>query len=244
MGIRSTTVSRDPEKRFRADVADAGSPRAAQIPRRLSAGTAERALRLHPPGRLKYDSGLAADWSSEDQKLLEVGLRIYQQEPNITRYIKIAASLRHKTVRDVALRCQWMARKKQSTQESFHNSRKMKERKDKQVDYPSPGVLFPVQSPSLTSTAFKVPQIDLTIGDASEHLLLENARILDQIKLNLDTFFPGDNMELLVRAKNNLDTILSRMNKTPTMRKMAGLPVSIDNNTFGAFLLRISGHTV
>lgn len=32
----------------------------------------------------------------------------YADEPSIMRYIKIAATLRDKTVRDVALRCRWM----------------------------------------------------------------------------------------------------------------------------------------
>lgn len=33
----------------------------------------------------------------------------FGDEPSIMRYIKIAATLRDKTVRDVALRCRWMA---------------------------------------------------------------------------------------------------------------------------------------
>ena len=32
----------------------------------------------------------------------------FSDEPSIMRYIKIAATLRDKTVRDVALRCRWM----------------------------------------------------------------------------------------------------------------------------------------
>jgi hypothetical protein len=33
----------------------------------------------------------------------------YANEPGIMKYIKIAAMLPDKTVRDVAMRCQWMA---------------------------------------------------------------------------------------------------------------------------------------
>jgi hypothetical protein len=33
----------------------------------------------------------------------------YANEPGIMEYIKIAATLPDKTVRDVAMRCQWMA---------------------------------------------------------------------------------------------------------------------------------------
>lgn len=33
----------------------------------------------------------------------------FADEPGIIRYVKIAATLRNKTVRDVALRCRWLA---------------------------------------------------------------------------------------------------------------------------------------
>ncbi|EYU35544.1 hypothetical protein MIMGU_mgv1a021761mg, partial [Erythranthe guttata] len=59
------------------------------------------------PG-MKHDTGLAADWSIDEQYKLEEGLTKYANEPNVLRYIKIASSLRDKTVRDVALRCRYM----------------------------------------------------------------------------------------------------------------------------------------
>lgn len=46
-------------------------------------------------------------FSSHDVNLLFDSCR-YADEPSIMRYIKIAATLRDKTVRDVALRCRWM----------------------------------------------------------------------------------------------------------------------------------------
>lgn len=36
------------------------------------------------------------------------GICRFADEPSIMRYVKIAATLRDKTVRDVALRCRWM----------------------------------------------------------------------------------------------------------------------------------------
>ncbi|XP_076950554.1 uncharacterized protein LOC143623567 [Bidens hawaiensis] len=59
------------------------------------------------PG-LKHDASLAVEWSGEEQCKLEEGFSIYADEPNIMKYIKIAATLPDKTVRDVALRCRWM----------------------------------------------------------------------------------------------------------------------------------------
>lgn len=40
--------------------------------------------------------------------LFHVEIFRYANEPNIMKYIKIAASLPDKTVRDVAMRCRWM----------------------------------------------------------------------------------------------------------------------------------------
>ncbi|PNY06448.1 hypothetical protein L195_g002914 [Trifolium pratense] len=59
------------------------------------------------PG-LKHDTGLAVEWSLDEQYRLEEGLANYANEPSIMKYIKIAAVLPDKTVRDVALRCRWL----------------------------------------------------------------------------------------------------------------------------------------
>jgi len=58
---------------------------------------------------LKADTGLASEWTHNEQLLLESGLLKYANEPNMMKYIKISSSLRVKTVRDVALRCRWMS---------------------------------------------------------------------------------------------------------------------------------------
>ncbi|XP_039065817.1 uncharacterized protein LOC120211321 [Hibiscus syriacus] len=82
---------------------------------------------------LKHDTGLAAEWSADEQYILEDGLEKYKEEPNILKYIKIAATLRDKTVRDVALRCRWMQRKRRKPEE--HNlGKKVNHRKDKLVE--------------------------------------------------------------------------------------------------------------
>lgn len=49
-------------------------------------------------------------WSSPLYFCVEIFFEIcrYADEPSIMRYIKIAATMREKTVRDVALRCRWM----------------------------------------------------------------------------------------------------------------------------------------
>ncbi|CAN6823442.1 unnamed protein product [Brassica oleracea] len=53
--------------------------------------------------------GIAMNWSSEEQAILEDALVRYSSEPSpsISRYAKIASELQHKTVRDVVMRCRW-----------------------------------------------------------------------------------------------------------------------------------------
>ncbi|RRT59525.1 hypothetical protein BHE74_00023843, partial [Ensete ventricosum] len=56
----------------------------------------------------------------------------YANEPNIMKYIKIAARLPDKTVRDVAMRCQLMTKKeigKRRKLEDYHADKKVKDSK-------------------------------------------------------------------------------------------------------------------
>jgi hypothetical protein len=57
---------------------------------------------------VKQEAALVMDWSVEEQYVLENGLAKLKDEPKISKYVKIAATLPDKTVRDVALRCRWM----------------------------------------------------------------------------------------------------------------------------------------
>ncbi|KAL0771050.1 hypothetical protein Bca101_036201 [Brassica carinata] len=56
----------------------------------------------------KPDAALVMDWSVEKHYVLENGLAKLKDEPKISKYVKIAAALLEKTVRDVAMRCSWM----------------------------------------------------------------------------------------------------------------------------------------
>ncbi|CAA6673413.1 unnamed protein product [Spirodela intermedia] len=201
-------------------------------------GSADRSPQLHPvPGLLKYDTGLTADWSFEEQSLLEEGLVKYGHEPNIMKYIKIAAGLQGKTRKENGKRCK---------QEKIYTWRKMKDKKDKQVDYSSGVNSFSSQLPSVASTSLIMYGPDSgggmphNVGDAAQYLLEENARILDRITHNLDDLKLQDNVDLLFHAKNNLVSILNRMSETRAMSQMARLPVSIDNKTFSALLLGVA----
>ncbi|THG00236.1 hypothetical protein TEA_018041 [Camellia sinensis var. sinensis] len=58
---------------------------------------------------LRHNPGLAVEWTSDEQSLLEDLLTKFGSERNIVRYAKIAMQLKDKTVRDVALRCRWLS---------------------------------------------------------------------------------------------------------------------------------------
>ncbi|KAL0912857.1 hypothetical protein M5K25_016271 [Dendrobium thyrsiflorum] len=95
-------------------------------------GNSQSSLFLEPMAGLKHDTGLAVDWSYKEQAILHHGLIKYADQPSILKYIKIAALLPEKTVRDVALRCRWMSRKesdKRRKLEEFYAGKKLKDRK-------------------------------------------------------------------------------------------------------------------
>ncbi|CAN1297708.1 hypothetical protein LINPERPRIM_LOCUS23562 [Linum perenne] len=84
---------------------------------------------LHDPApSFKNDSGLAAEWSVDEQYRLEEGLEKFSSEPSIMKYVKIAAMIPEKTVRDVALRCRWMTRKRRKA-EDYNAGKKVNHRK-------------------------------------------------------------------------------------------------------------------
>ncbi|GAY56607.1 hypothetical protein CUMW_173220 [Citrus unshiu] len=83
-----------------------------------AANSSSTSLSVSIPG-LKHDAGLAVEWTVQEQYKLEQGLLNYADEPNIMKYIRIASTLQDKTVRDVAMRCRWMTRKRRKAEEHY-----------------------------------------------------------------------------------------------------------------------------
>ncbi|XP_020262466.1 uncharacterized protein LOC109838428 [Asparagus officinalis] len=73
------------------------------------AGASSSNTQLEPVPGIRQDSGLSLEWTFEEQNMLKQGLIKYAGEHGMMKYIKIAAMMRRKTVRDVALRCRWLA---------------------------------------------------------------------------------------------------------------------------------------
>ncbi|GMI87507.1 hypothetical protein like AT1G60670 [Hibiscus trionum] len=186
---------------------------------------------------LNHDTGLAVEWSVDEHYILEGGLEKYKEEPNILKYIKIAATLRDKTVRDVALRCRWMQRKRRKPEE--HNSgKKVNHKKDKLVESSSK-MNMPSSLPQTMATyPLMMHHLDQnermhyegTCG-TTIHLLKQNAQTLSQITSNLSAFELQDNIDLFCHARNNITAMLNNMRDTPgLMSHMPPLPVSVNED--------------
>ncbi|KAL5216813.1 hypothetical protein ABZP36_008214 [Zizania latifolia] len=195
------------------------------------------------PGQsLKYGGPLAADWSHLELQVLKDGLQKYVNERGIMKYIKIAASLPTKTVRDVAMRCQWLGKKENTRRrksEEHHIGRKTKDRKDKMSEPSFWGTIHPVQT-DMTASSFVSPnaiQNNQFLTGASEidramqHILVENDLLLDQIEANMRACQAQNNIDLFHRARRNINGLLQTMTQMPgIMGKMPPLPVSVNEN--------------
>ncbi|KAK7310213.1 hypothetical protein RJT34_07577 [Clitoria ternatea] len=194
------------------------------------------------PG-LKHDAGLAVEWSVDEQYKLEEGLVRYADEPSIMRYVKIAATLRDKTVRDVALRCRWMTRKRRKPDE--HMVKKFNNRKDKPVESPSKQFSQSTITPSVVTYSGISHHMDKSqqllchngIGGHVQQLLDQNAQAFSQITSNLSTFKLQDNVDLFAHTRRNINAILNDMSKMPgIMSRMPPLPVVINEDLASSIL--------
>ncbi|KAK8979497.1 hypothetical protein V6N11_073494 [Hibiscus sabdariffa] len=206
-------------------------------PALIQPGSSSGSFLLDSVAGLKSDAGLAAEWSVDEQYILEGGLEKYKEEPKILKYIKIAATLPDKTVRDVALRCRWMQRKRRKHEE--HNSgKKVNNRKDKLLESSSKMNM----ASSLPQTVAAYPRmmhhLDQNEKRPSEgicgttiHLLKQNAQTLSQITSNLSAYKLQDNIDLFCHVRNNITAMLNNMRDTPgLMSHMPPLPVSTNED--------------
>ncbi|CAL9110443.1 unnamed protein product [Musa textilis] len=187
---------------------------------RYPAGSVPR----EPKPRFTHVSGSPAYWSSEELDILNIGFLKYANEPNIRKYAKIAAMLPQKTIRDVALRCQWMINKengKRRKMEEYCAAKKMKEMKDQMVGSPSTAniCLAPI------SFIMNHKNIHDQLPSEEMRLLLdENGRFLKDIARNLEGGMIEENINLFHYIRNNISTIENRVDvMSATMNQLPGL---------------------
>ncbi|XP_041012217.1 uncharacterized protein LOC121255779 [Juglans microcarpa x Juglans regia] len=196
------------------------------------------------PG-LKQDTELAVEWSVEEQCKLKEGLDKFVDEPSIMKYIKIAATLHNKTVRDVALRCRWLTRKRRKSEE--HNvGKKVNNRKDKLVESSSKTNIHSAPPLNVAANSLMMRNMDQNeimaygvsgIGGQTKHLLEQNAQAFNKITANLSISKVEDNINLFCRTRNNIAAILNDMREMPgIMSHMPPLPESINEDLANSIL--------
>ncbi|KAG5076135.1 hypothetical protein JHK82_054830 [Glycine max] len=189
------------------------------------------------PG-LRNEERLAAEWSVDEQCKLEEGLAKYDDEPSFMKYIKIASTLHDKTVRDVALRCTWMTRKRRKPEEPM--VKMVNNRKDKLVKSSSKQYFQSTPTPSMTTYSLISNHMNKSqgilwqdgISGPMRQLLEQNAQAFSQISANLSTLKFQDNIELFCQTRRNINTVLNdlcRMRTMPgIMSQMPPFPVSMN----------------
>ncbi|GMI99822.1 hypothetical protein like AT1G60670 [Hibiscus trionum] len=192
---------------------------------------------------LKQDSGVTVEWSVDELYILKDGVERYKKEPNILKYIKIAATLPDKTVRDVALRCRWMQRRRRKPEE-LNVGRKVNNRKDKPVESSSKMNIPSTVPQSMSAYSLTTHHLDHNERIPSEgifgttmHLLKQNSQVFSQITSNLSAYKMQDNINLFVHAKNNITAMLNDMRDMPgLMSHMLPLPASVNEDLANSML--------
>ncbi|KAG8067760.1 hypothetical protein GUJ93_ZPchr0005g14248 [Zizania palustris] len=153
----------------------------------------QHAVAASTAAALRHDPGLAVRWTPEEQATLEGGLAGpenvnahvfvekrktvsvfsccvgvfvgYAADAVVVRYAKIAMTLPDKTVRDVALRCRWMAKKESSKKRKEELSKKSKEKKEKASDSSTKGPAHLVSRPN--APPYSLPVLPMDDDDVS-----------------------------------------------------------------------------
>ncbi|KAH8974229.1 hypothetical protein BDL97_01G091000 [Sphagnum fallax] len=190
---------------------------------------------------LLHDVGLSLVWSSAEQSSLEEGLVKYAGlTNNLAKYIKLAALLPEKTVRDVALRCIWITKKengKRRKVEEQNASKKSKDKKQEKLEAPTrpvaavaPRVPMPMYTPPPPPVDNDDGISNDAIGGPTGRLLEHNTQVIAQIRANLAACKLQENTELLVQFRDNIFAILNGMTIMPgIMSQMPPLPVNLNS---------------
>ncbi|KAJ4746974.1 histone H2A deubiquitinase (DUF3755) [Rhynchospora pubera] len=195
---------------------------------------------------LKYGSSISVEWSQQELAILRDGLARHGNEQSILKYIKIAARLPEKTVRDVAMRCQWMMRRdsaKRRKAEEYYTRRKMKDAKDLAVESTLWAMNYPenVASPSFVGNNTKYSNQfscgESEIDCAMRQVLEENHQLLSQIASNIEKSQTQSNIELFNRTHKNINIMLQSIIQMPgAMSNMPPLPVA-PNEQLASYIL-------
>lgn len=178
--------------------------------------------------------GVSLDWTDEEQRSLESLMCRYTPErmDPVQRYVRIAAGLPRKTVRDVALRIRWTneMNMKRRTQDVNNGGRGMPGRGGVMAMNPTLGIVTPPLLPLHTDGS-------QTVDGPIAYLLDANLSILNQFRINMASFKVHENTQLLVQFRDNIMQILQAMdNMGGVMATLPPLPVNMNVDMANEFL--------
>ncbi|XP_051220107.1 uncharacterized protein [Lolium perenne] len=200
--------------------------------------------------KYKFVTGSPSEWSDRELAILKEGLVRFAREPKIMRYIKIAATLPNRTIRDVALRCWWSTGKdRRKKPDGFSTGKKLRDMKPMQDQMVASAPMANFQmTPTNNLTPFsismqspnqqcQVPKEAAVVDSATQQLLEQNNQLLNQIAANIDTLKTEENAGLFLRTNNNIRTILTRMSETAgIMGHMPPLPTFVHEDKLDSLL--------
>ncbi|KAL0769896.1 hypothetical protein Bca101_035046 [Brassica carinata] len=154
--------------------------------------------------------GIAMNWSSEEQAILEDALVRYSSEPSpsISRYAKIASELQHKSVRDVAMRCRWTNKKRRKLED--HNGLGGANVDNK-------------ESIDMAVASNSAPHLLREEDGIIIELLKQNELFLNQIHANLtSSSMLTENLTLFCKTRQNIKNLLKNLqeNAPEPMKRM------------------------
>ena len=185
--------------------------------------------------------GISLEWTDEEQKSLESLMFRYTPErmDPVQRYVRIAAALPRKSVRDVALRVRWTVQQQ------------MKRRAgpmDAGGSVKPGSVMRSVGNPMMSTNPnlgiVTPPMLPLQNQDGKQivdgpiaYLLDANLSILNQFRTNMASFKVHENTQLLVQFRDNILQILHAMDSMGgVMAQLPPLPVKMNVELANDFL--------
>jgi hypothetical protein len=177
--------------------------------------------------------GVSLDWTEDEQRSLESLMSRYTPErmDPVQRYVRIAAGLPRKAVRDVALRIRWTNEKtmRRRGQDASGGGRAMPGRAVMGAS-PNLGIVTPPPMPLHADGS-------QTVEGPIAYLLDANLSILNQFRTNMASFKVHENTQLLVQFRDNIMQILQAMDTMGgVMATLPPLPVNMNVDMANEFL--------
>ena len=204
-----------------------------------------------PTGTLKARGAAVynAEWTAHEQAALDQAAVKFPAEryQPFERYVRIAATLPRKGVRDVALRLRWLSQaRKRKVSEDGPNKRLRRDRCQSifatQQKPPNAMGQWPQKQLPMPQLDDHGAQTVGAVGGLVAQLLEQNLHILYQYKQNMHQFKVQENTELLVRFRDNILAVLNQMNSMDgVMSQMPQLPVRMNVELANNFLPAASG---